>query len=100
MCKERHISRRKRYAELKFTASINADFLSKIILLLLSPNCSAGFNYLMCVLTILSDAMQLARRRGVGVWNLETLDYDSTDTEVAELTAEMWDALKTFTGQG
>mmetsp|Transcript_22288 Transcript_22288/g.66455 ORF Transcript_22288/g.66455 Transcript_22288/m.66455 type:complete len:313 (+) Transcript_22288:1128-2066(+) len=35
--------------------------------------------------------------RGVGMWNLDTLDYDDTDPQVQQETAAMWDALKTFT---
>lgn len=31
---------------------------------------------------------------GVGVWNLETLDYTSSDPHVMAETEAMWDAMK------
>ncbi len=32
------------------------------------------------------------------MWHLEAVDYDSADPDVQKETADMWDALRTFTG--
>ncbi|GAX78080.1 hypothetical protein CEUSTIGMA_g5522.t1 [Chlamydomonas eustigma] len=37
--------------------------------------------------------------RGVGIWNLDTLDYESSDPVIHHQTSEMWEALKIFSGR-
>ena len=38
--------------------------------------------------------------RGVGFWNLDSLDYTSAVPTVQNETRSMWDAVHAFTGKG
>ncbi len=40
----------------------------------------------------------LAGIRGVGMWELDTLNYTSSDPAIQAQTRAMWDALATFKG--